>query len=199
MNEKGEATLISCLLIMVLTSLVLLCGMELRKSFRSLERRTHFFLCVKETKGEFHNFMKFMGRSNWAIKNINRASLVMLFIPGLQAVALDAQKAKKYLKYVQEGMLVSYLKSLKDLKDKRCPLDPRMFITPFKLGSHLLKRDSEGAVILKEEKWTYYYFSKPYLISLEVNAGKWEKVLPRISYQSEEKAGKLSSLLSSQF
>jgi hypothetical protein len=199
MNEKGEVTLISCLLILVLTGLVLLCGLELRKSFRLLEKRTHLFLCVKETRGELHNFMKFMGRSNWAIKNINRASLVMLFIPGLQAVALDAQKAKKYLQYVQEAMLVSYLKTLKDLKDKRCPLDPRMFITPFKLGSRLLKRDSEGAAILKEEKWNYYYFSKPYLISLEVKPGTWEKVWPEIKYQAEEKAGKLSSLLSSQF
>ena len=199
MNEKGEVTLLSCLLILTLTSLVLLCCLELRKSFRLLEKRTHLFLCVKETKGELHHFMKFMGRSNWAIKNINRASLVMLFIPGLQGVAMDAQKAKKYLQYIQEGMLVSYLKTLKDLKDKSCPIDPRMFITPFKLGTRLLKRDNEGAAILKEEKWTYYYFSKPYLLSLQVKPGNWEKVHPKINYKATEKAGKLSSLLSSYF
>ena len=199
MNEKGEVTLISSLLILILMGMVLLCSLELRKSFNLLEKRTHLFLCVKETKGEFHSFMKFMGRANWAIKNINRASLVMLFIPGLQAVALDVQKAKKYLQYVQEVKLVSYLKTLKDLKDKSCPIDPRMFITPFKLGARLLRRDKEGAAILKEEKWTYYYFSKPYLIGLEVKPGKWEKVWPKINYQTTEKAGKLSSLLSPHF
>src|SRR5690606_10842268 len=120
MNQRGEITLMSCFLMMILTTLVLLCGLELRKSFRLLEKRTHLYLCVKETKGEFHEFMKFMGRANWAIKNINRASLVMIFIPGLQKFALDAQKAKKYIQYVQNGRIVSYLKTLKDLKDKQC-------------------------------------------------------------------------------
>lgn len=193
MNQKGEITLLSCLLIFTLSGLVLLCTLELQKSFNLLQKRTNLFLCVKETKGEFHHFMKFMGRTNWAIKNINRASLIMAFIPGLQKAALDAQKAKKYLQYMQNGRVVSYLKTLKDLSGKSCPLDPRMFITPFKLG----KRDENGAAILREEKWTYYYFSKPYLLNLKIDAKKWERISPKIRYQAQEKAAKLSSLLSS--
>lgn len=192
MNQKGEITLMSCFLIMALTSLVLLCALELRKSYRLLERRTHLFLCVKETKGEFHSFMKFMGRANWAIKNINRASLIMIFIPGLQKVALDAQKAKKYIQYVQNGKIVSYLKTLKDLKGKQCPLDPRMFLTPFKV-----KRDPYGALVLREKEWTYYFLSKPYFLGLKVSADRWERVQPKINYRTEEKAARLSSLLSS--
>lgn len=193
MNQKGEITLFSCLLILTLSGLVLLCTLELQKSFGLLQKRTQLFLCVKETKGEFHHFMKFMGRTNWAIKNINRASLIMAFIPGLQKAALDAQKAKKYLQYIQNARVVSYLKTLKDLSGKSCPLDPRMFITPFKIG----KRDENGATILREEKWTYYYFSKPYLLSLKINAKNWERINPKIKYQAQEKAAKLSSLLSS--
>ncbi len=198
MNQKGEITLLSCCLILTLSGLVLLCSLELQKSFSLLRKRTDLFLCVKETKGEIHHFMKFMGRTNWAIKNINRASLIMAFIPGLQKAALDAQKAKKYLQYIQNGRLVSYLKTLKDLSGKSCPLDPRMFITPFKLGGTLLKRDGNGAALLREEKWTYYYFSKPYLLSIKIDAKKWEAISPKIRYQAEEKAAKLSSLLSSQ-
>ncbi len=197
MNQRGDVTVLSCLCLFAMMCLVLLCSLELRKSYRLMEKRTHLFLCVKETKGEHHNFMKFMGQTNWGIKNINRASLIMMFIPGLQGVAADAQKAKKYLQYTQEIRLVVYLKTLSQLKRKSCPMDPRMFITPFKIGSRLLKRDADGAAELKEEKWTYYYFSKPYFLSLKVNASGFQSVKPILNYVTEEKMGTLSSLLSS--
>ncbi len=197
MNQKGEVTLLSCLLILVFSSLVFLCGLELSRSFNMLKKRTHLFLCVKESKGEFHRFMTIMGRTNWAIKNINRASLIMVFIPGLQGIALDAQKAKKYLQYFQNALIISYVKTLNEIRNKRCPLDPRMFITPFQLGSTVLKRDTEGAAILREKKWTYYYFSKPYLLNLTINPEGFERINPRITYVSEEKGAILSSLYSS--
>jgi len=192
MNQKGEITLINCLLILCLTSIVLISALELRNSFKLLERRTHLFLCVKETKGEFHEFMTFMGRTNWGIRNINRVSLIMLFIPGAQGMALDAQKVKKYLQYAQNTRIVSYLKTLKDLKKKQCPLDPRMFITPFEIN-----RDSDGALKLKDDEWTYGYFLRPYFLSIKVTATGWENIHPKIQYVSEEKAARLSSLLSS--
>lgn len=197
MNQKGDVTVVSCLTLFAMMCIVLLCSLELRKSFRLMEKRTNLFLCVKETKGEHHNFLKFMGQTNWGIKNINRVSIIMMFIPGLQGVAADAQKAKKYLQYTQEIRLVAYLKTLSKLKAKSCPLDPRMLLTPFKVGSRLLKRDADGAAELKEEKWTYYYLSKPYFLSLEVNASEFESVKPKIDYVAEEKMGTLSSLLSS--
>lgn len=197
MNQKGEVTLLSTLLITVLMGMVLLCALELKKSYGLLQKRTHLFLCVKETKGEFHDYMTFMGRTNWAIKNINKASLIMMFIPGLQGVAADAQKAKKYLQYVQEARLVLYVKKLADLRARKCSTDPRMFLTPFKLGTRLLKRDAHGAAELREEKWTYYYLSKPYLLQIEINASGFEGLKPKITYKSEEKAARLSSLLSS--
>lgn len=197
MNQKGEITLLSTLILTVLMGMVLLCALELKKSYGLLQKRTHLFLCVKETKGEFHDYMKFMGRTNWAIKNINKASLVMMFIPGLQGIAADAQKAKKYLQYVQEARLVLYLKKLADLRGRKCSTDPRMFLTPFKLGSRLLKRDAHGAAELREEKWTYYYLSKPYLLQIEINASGFESLKPKLTYKSEEKAARLSSLLSS--
>lgn len=194
MNQKGEVTLFSCLLLFALMSLVLLCGFELRKSYRLLEKRTELFLCTKETKGELQVFMKFMGRTNWGIKNINRASLIMLFIPGLQGAAMDAQKLKKYLIYVQNIRLISYVKTLTSLKAKGCPLDPRMFITPF---SH--KRDAEEALILRKPQWTYYFLSMPYALSLKVDSQDWEQVNPRLTFITEEKGAKLSSHLLSRF
>jgi hypothetical protein len=197
MNQKGEVTLFSCFLIFALMSLVLLCALDLKKSFRLLETRTHLFLCVKETKGELHNYMKFMGRTNWAIKNINRASLIMMFIPGAQGAAMDAQKLKRYIQYTQKVRTFSYLKTLNGLRSKNCSLDPRMFITPFKLGSRLLERDGDGAAILREKEWTYGYFANPYFLTLKINATGWESIKPNIQYIADEKLAKLSSLLSS--
>lgn len=197
MNQKGEVTLLSTLLVLVLMSIVLLSALELRKSYRLLERRTELFLCAKESKGEFHQYMKFMGRTNWGIKNIEKLALIMMFIPGLQGVAANAEKAKKFLQVSQELKHISYLKTLAGLKAKSCPLDPRMYISPFIPGPRLFKRDFHGAIKLKETKWTYYYFSKPYLLSLEVNASSFESFHPKMKYITAEKGAKLSSLLSS--
>lgn len=197
MNQKGEISLLASFIMLILTGLVLLCALELQNSYRLMEKRTQLFLCLKETKGELHLFMKFMGRTNWAIKNINKASLVMAFVPGLQGAALDAQKAKKVLQYAQGARVVAYLKTLHQLRQKNCALDPRMSITPFKLGAKLLERTNEGAAVLRETQWNYYYFSKPYLLNLTVNASDYEQLNPTINYLSEEKAAPISSLLSS--
>jgi hypothetical protein len=199
MNQRGEITIASCLLILAFSSLVILSALELKRSFRQLEKRTKLFLCAKETKGELHVFMKFMGRTNWAIRNTNRASLIMVFIPGLQGAAMDAQKLKKALQYAQEARLVSFLKTLRDLKGRGCPLDPRMFITPFELGSRLLARDNEGAANLRKKTWTYYFLLKPYALAIETRSDDWEAVQPRITYLTSEKGAMLSSLSSSQW
>jgi hypothetical protein len=199
MNQRGEITLASCLIIFAFSSLVLLSALELKRSYRLLEKRTKLFLCVKETKGELNQFMKFMGRTNWGIKNVNRAALIMVFIPGLQGAALDAQKIKKALQYAQEVRLVSYLKTLTDLKKRDCPLDPQMFITPFQLGSGLLARDHEGAANLRKAKWTYYFLLRPYVLAIETRSENWEGIQPRPIYLTSEKGEMLSSLSSSQW
>ena len=197
MNQRGEVSLLCVLVIFTCASLVMLSALELKKNYRLLEKRTELYLCAKETKGEIHEFMTFMGRTNWGIKNLNRASLIMIFIPGMQGAAMDAQKVKKYLKYAQNLRLVSYLKTMKSLKGKSCPLDPQLFLTPFHLGTEVFDRDSEGAAQLRKNEWTYYFLSKPYLLTLTIKGTSFERVNPKITYISEEKGAKLSSLLSS--
>ena len=197
MNERGEVTLLSCLLILALMGTVLLCSVELQQNFKLMKKRTELFLCVKETKGEFKEYLRFMGRTNWGIKNITRASLVMLFIPGAQGLALNAEKMKRFIIYSQNAYLVTYLKTLNDLNKKGCPIDPRMTLTPFELGTSLYKRDSAGAAKLRKKSWTYYFLSKPYLIQVKVDAKNFEAINPEIKFVSEEKLAKLSSLLSS--
>jgi hypothetical protein len=88
MNQKGEAILFCVLILVILSGLFTLCGLELERSFTQLQTRTTLFLCAKETKTEVKKYMTLMGRSNWALKHLSQAQLVAMMIPGLQGVAL---------------------------------------------------------------------------------------------------------------
>ncbi len=192
MNQRGEATLLGVSILLSLCGLFLLLSLELKSSFNQLRRRTQIFLCVKEAKGELNRYLEFMGRTNWGIRNLNRAALLLALIPGLQLKALSADRVRKTLKVLQRARQVSYLKTLAGLKGKGCPLDPRMFLTPFRQN-----RDAEGALILRSHRWTYVFFQKPYSLSLAVDAAAMDALDPRLGYRSSEKGAKLSSLLSS--
>lgn len=196
MNQKGEATLLCCLGIVVLTGLMLLCSIELQKNFRLMEKRSHLFLCTKEAKGELHNYLKFMGQTNWGIKNTKRVAIIALFIPGLQGLSGQAERARKVLITLQNIQLVSYMKTLTSLRQKGCSLDPRMFITPFELSSIGYLRTQEGVAKLRMNEWSYQFLESPYLISLKVSAHNLESIKPRPKYQASEKGAKFSSLLS---
>jgi hypothetical protein len=199
MNQKGEITLLASLLMFILFGIVLLCSLELKKSFYQLQRRTELFLCVKEAKGELSEFIKFIGKTNWAIKNLNRAELIMMFIPTGQVSAMNAEKLKSLILKSQDVRLFSYLNSLKKIKTKGCKIDLRMFITPFELSLGTFKRDKEQAAILREKKWKYSFYSKPYFISLKTNSTDWEKLSPKIIFISEEKMVIPQSILQSAF
>lgn len=196
MNDKGEATLFAVLTLVALTGIMLLCSLELSRSYRFLTRRSGLFLCAKEAKGELNHYLKLMGRSNWAIKNIQRAKLVMLFIPGLQGVALHSEKAKAFLKAYQDAQLIVYLQRMRKITTKGCALDPRLFLTPYMLNGPGYRRHSSGASIIRKQQWTYYYSHSPYALSLEVNATQSERVNPKIIYRVRESGVRLSSPLS---
>jgi hypothetical protein len=197
MNQKGEVTILSCMAIVALSGLMILCSLELQKNYRLMEKRSQLFLCTKEAKGELGLYMKFMGRTNWGIKNARRAALIALFIPGLQGAASEAEKVRKVLITVQNLRLISYLKTLTSMRQKGCSLDPRMFITPFELSASGYLRHTNGAAKLRNAQWSYQFLSMPYLLSLEVDSSGFESVTPKIKITVSEKLGKFSSLLSS--
>lgn len=190
MNQKGEVTLLGVFIIFVLTGVFLLCALELQLSYKRLQQRSHLFLCVKEAKGELHLYLKFMGRTNWAIKNIQIARLVMLVIPGLQAASFNSDKIKKLIIFMQIAERASYLKTLASLKRKSCPLDPRMFITPFQLEGLDYRRDLTDRAILRSKQWNYLFSS----IDLEIKEQDLESLNPKIQYTTSEKLVKLPFL-----
>lgn len=196
-NQKGEAILFCILLLVALSGLLTLCGLKMQKSFQLMQKRTHLFLCVKETKGEVHQYLKNMGRLNWVLKNISKAQLVAVFIPYLWPFVGNAEKLKKAVKVYQAALLIPYGIKMKQLAS-RCPIDPRLYLNPFTLGSSYgFSRSADGAAKLRSKKWTYYFLLKPYVLNLNIDASKLEALHPKIEYQAQEKLGTLSSLLPS--
>lgn len=197
-NQKGEATLFCVLILVALSGLLTLCGLELQKNFALLKKRTELFLCVKETKGELNIYMERTSRLNWLIKNTTRAQMVAVFFPPLWPAVGSAEKVKRVTKGLQVAALTLYGLKLHKLMKRGCPLDPRMLLTAYELGADFgYSRTLEGAAKLRKKKWTYYFIDRPYVLSLTVDATQAESLWPKVEYQAEEKMGTLSSLLSS--
>src|SRR5690606_11234264 len=69
MNQRGEVISLSVLIILVMSSFLILCSLELRKDYKELKERAQLFICTKEFKGELEIFLTQIGKTNWAIKN----------------------------------------------------------------------------------------------------------------------------------
>lgn len=199
MKERGEITLTAIFCLLLLSSLLVLTTLKLEHSFKLMTSRSKLFLCAKETRGEMERYLIFMGRTNWGIKNAKRASLIMAFIPGLQGGALQADKVKKILMSAQNVTRVAYLKKLNELREKGCPIDPRLLITPFEMSLTDYVRDINDRAKIRERKWSYYLLKKPYLLELSFDATRYERINPRIKVIASEKGAKFSSLFFSPY
>jgi len=197
MNQRGEITLLASLLLLGLMGIILLASLELKRSYQILENRTHLFLCIKESKGELHGLMKYIGRVNWAIRNINNIRMIMMLFPGLESTTVSAKEVKKYLQKTQHIRIITYQGKLNHLVNKKCPLDKKMFLTPFKINKHNLIRDRSGAVTLREKEWSYQYLNHHFLIELKIHTKSWDGLKPQLLYTTKEKRVKFSSLWSS--
>ena len=197
-NQKGEAVLFCALILVALSGLLTLCGLELQHHFSLMKKRTQLFLCAKETKGELDQYLRSMGRLNWLLKNISKAQAVAIFYPPLWTVVGNAEKLKRLAKVLQAAELARYETQISRLKARACPIDPQLLLTPYKLGTDLgFQRRSDGSAIQRKQVWTYYFFDKPYFLTLKVNTKKIESIQPKIFYETTEKGAILSSLLSS--
>lgn len=190
-------SLVFVLMVAGLTGLLLLCSLKLQRSFSLLERRTELLLCTKEAEGETLEFVRFIGRTNWAIKNAKKAQLILMFIPGAQGMALKAHKVKKVMKRFQDLRLLSHLKNLASLKRRGCSLDPRSLTTPFELGAGGFRRSWDATAKLRSPRWTYHYVALPYALAVNWDARGFEGIWPVIKRISSESAAKLPSILSS--
>lgn len=198
MNERGEITLFFVFAALALSGLLLLSSLQLKKSFRLLETRTKLILCAKETKGELDGYLRRMGQSNWAIKNLKLAQLISMIFPPLATVSGSAKQLKEALIQYQNLELVLHLQTLAKLKKKGCPVDPRMFKTPFLLGATGYMRDQLSVARLRSDEWSYYFLQKPYLLKLSINGRQHNRMKPLLDSRVTE-SEVMSSFLSLPF
>jgi hypothetical protein len=192
MNQRGEVGILFAAGLTAMTGLTLLLALELQRDFNLIKKRTHLFLCTKQTKGELVQYLEFMGRTNWALQNINRVQIIAAFIPGLQGAALSSEKAKKLIQRLQDARYLQYKSSVLGLSNKKCPLDPKLIQGPFEMMTLMLKRNSQGLVILRSSSWSHVFYVPPYLIKLNFKAQDWESLRPVIGVSYQESKGSSS-------
>lgn len=190
MNERGEIISLSALLILVLSTFLVLCSLELRREFKELQSRAALFLCAKEFKGELETFLFHIGRTNWTIKNLDRISKISFFIPGLQGASFKSAKAKKIISLYQNSLLISYLKKLGDLKQRSCPIGIEFFKTPYHINLNGFVRDNLGGALLRNSHLSYSLSLGGSTLKLKSDLSHLEALSPRIQFESSEKREK---------
>jgi hypothetical protein len=192
MNQRGEIGVLCAAGLAAMTGLILLLALELHKEYSLIKRRTHLLLCTKEAKGELLQYLEFMGKTNWALENIQYAQLLAAILPGLQGAALSAEKVKKIIQRVQDVRHLQYKSSLFSLLSKKCPVDQKLLQGPLKTVTLVLRRNSQGLVMLRSSSWSHNLSYYPYHIELKVMAQDWKRLRPLISVTSLESKAKSS-------
>jgi hypothetical protein len=181
MNQRGDCTLFGILILLALSSLLTLTSLSLIKSFKRLKQRTNLILCLKEFKGEQNQFIQFISKTNFALKNISRAKLIAAIIPGLQLGSMKAETLKRVIQRSQDLRLISYLNKIADLKRQSCPVPMKFRQSPFDFNLKGLKRNYEGTVIIRNQQWKHYFQQHPYVISMSCQIRKIDEIAPKIS------------------
>jgi hypothetical protein len=155
-------------------------------------------LCLKESKGELHQFIVHTEKINWAIKHIDKAKY-LVFIPGLQAVAANTERAKELIKNYQDLTLVRYLYKV-SLLQKRCSQGPSSFLTPYQIGPRGFQRHFNGTTMWRAQ-WKTQIIGKYEVAQFEIQNKKINRSSPEVNYRfsiSEVNAlSRLRSLLGS--
>jgi len=181
MNQRGDCTLFGILIVLALSSLLTLTSLSLIKSFKRLKQRTNLILCLKEFKGEQNQFIEFISKTNFGLKNISRAKLIAAIIPGLQLSSMKAETLKRVIQKGQDLRLISYLNKMAQLKRQSCPIPFNFRQPPFDFNLRGFKRNHEGIVITRKHQWKHFFQQNPYVISMSCQMRKIDDVAPKIS------------------
>lgn len=176
-------------------SLALLLMLLNEYHFRQIKERGELMLCLKETKGELHQFILLTEKLNWAIKHIDKAKY-LVFIPGLQAVAANAEKAKNLIQKYQDLSLAHYLIKLTQLQ-RRCRLAPNAYKTPYLITVRGFKRHFDGTTFWRMEQWNTKIFGKYEYAQITISSKKGSLKNPEIKYQYSINKVSVLSLLPS--
>ena len=171
--------LISLLALKLSFCILLFCICE--KEFSHLKERGELMICLKETKGESHNFIEQIEKINWGIRNADKAKYLAILFPPLAPVAASSEKAKKVMMELQNLLLLKFLFKLTQLKI-RCRIHHETLTTPYLITVRGFRRNVEGVTIWRKE-WNIKINSRKEQIRARVTPQSIRTLKPQIQYQ----------------
>lgn len=178
----------------LLLSMMLLLLLLTHHQLGELKARGELMLCLKESKGELHQFITHIEKINLAIVYLDKGKYLIL-IPGLAAVATNTERAKKIIQKYQDLKLGQHLIQMTRLH-KRCPQAPQTFLTPYQIGALGFKRHFNGTTIWRK-KWSTYTRGRKEVASIFIKEKNTMRLKPKITYQFSIKKANAWSLLPS--
>lgn len=169
MNERGSTSFFGIGIIMVcalLTLFLIKKRIDMTKKNEALQK---ILLCAKESNGQLKEFFDQIETSNKVLKALTVTEYSSTAIPIYGVVASkSAAQAKKVIKGVQIGFLISYLNNLRLLAQKECYLTPLAYRTPFELQLTGFKRNQFDEAKRRGDTWNYSNLSKTNIITNKV-------------------------------
>lgn len=165
-NEKGEAQLITIIIVFALSNIIIISLKGRVLNFKELREKQNTLLCIKQINGETKNFINYIDKINRPLKILTIAKFTSILVPGIGTVTQKSSKtAIKALKKLQSTALASYVKNTQTPLLKYCPSKNIKLLSPYKLAKRgLFKRDKFNQTIFKGRRWEYFIYAKKFYI-----------------------------------
>lgn len=170
MNERGSTSFLGIGIIMICALLALFLIKKRIDMTKSNEALQKIILCAKESNGRLKEFFDKIERSNKFLKALTITEYSSISIPVYGIVATkSAAQAKRAIKAIQVGYLVSYLNNLRLMSQKKCYLSPLAYRTPYELHfSSGFKRNKFDEAKRRGETWKYSNLSQTNIITNKI-------------------------------
>jgi len=175
--------------LLLFLSLTILLGLSLVLNYKKQKARSELFVCVKKVKLLSQKHLEIMGKTSWAIKNLDTFAKITLFIPGFQSGSLKAEELKKALMVYQEAEDKKFIAQLLRLNGANCLIKPQ-FLSGFFQHSGVLLLRQKSLPIFRELKWEVTFQNFYSTLSLEFFIKKFSSIHPRINILSGERMGR---------
>lgn len=166
MTEKGNATFLVIIVLLLVTHLFAKFILNQLKILENEKQSFEVALCSKEINGKTTQLIQSINRSNLTLKLLKLGKWASVLIPGLNIkTQLAAKTAEKILKRAQIMQIQSHRLSVIHMRKNGCLFSPNADLSPFRVYLTRASRNKFNEITRKDiKKWTIKYFSKNTLI-----------------------------------
>ncbi len=169
MNDKGQASLLSLVLIALFVLISLHSVSKRIDRSKELKEKQRLLLCTKAINGKLKTFIKSIELGNKYLKIIKISEYASYLIPQLGITAkLTTKNAIKAIKLLQTKELYSYLNFMRIRLSQGCKFNYSALTTPYQLSALNFKRNKWEQVVQKGKSWTIVTRNASYIIKNRV-------------------------------